>query len=97
MVPHIVHPESFRSNAQIVIAFARRNRPRVHHNDEFACVYLHSRAFASTVHDRLKIKLRAYAYIHTRTHSKIYTSRMQASDERSSALHRRPRTCKPNH
>ena len=42
----IVHPESFRSNAQIAIAFARRNRPRVHRNNEFACVYLHSRAFA---------------------------------------------------
>ena len=25
------------------------------------------------------------------------TSRMQASGERSPALHRRPRTCKPNH
>ena len=27
----------------------------------------------------------------------IITSRMQASGERSPALHRRPRTCKPNH
>ena len=51
------HPESFRSNAQIAIMFARRNRPRVHRNDEFACVYLHLRSFASTVRDR---PLRAY-------------------------------------
>ena len=43
---YIAHPESFRSNAQIAIAFARRNRPSVHRNDEFACVYLRSRAFA---------------------------------------------------
>ena len=35
---YIVHPESFRSNAQIAIAFARRNRPRVNRSDEFACV-----------------------------------------------------------
>ena len=41
----IVHPESFRSNTQIAIAFAHRNRPRVHRNDEFACVYLRSCAF----------------------------------------------------
>ena len=38
----IVHPESFRSNAQNANAFARRNRPRVERNDEFACVYLRS-------------------------------------------------------
>ena len=50
MYMHIVHPESFRSNTQIAIAFARRNRPRVDRNDEFACVRL--RSFASTVHDR---------------------------------------------
>ena len=57
---HIVHPESFRSNAQNTKAFARRNRLRVERNDEFACVYLRSRAFAcvrlcsfaSTVRDR---------------------------------------------
>ena len=41
----IVHPESFRSNAQNANAFARRNRPLVERNDEFACVYLHSFAF----------------------------------------------------
>ena len=34
---YIVHPESFRSNAQNAIAFACRNRPRVKHNDR-ACV-----------------------------------------------------------
>ena len=49
----IVHPERFRSNVQIAIAFARRNRPRVHRNNEFACVYLRLRAFASTDRDRL--------------------------------------------
>ena len=43
---YIAHPESFRCNAQIAIAFARRNRPRIHRNDEFACIYLRSRAFA---------------------------------------------------
>ena len=57
----IVHPESFRSNAQNAIAFARRNRPRVKRNDAFACVYLRSRAFASTVRDRP----RARTYIHS--------------------------------
>ena len=34
----IVHPESFRSNAQNAITFARRNRPCVNRSDEFACV-----------------------------------------------------------
>ena len=47
----IVHPESFRSNAQNAIAFARRNRPRVNRSGEFACVYLRLRAFASIVRD----------------------------------------------
>ena len=37
---HILHPESFRSNAQNANAFALRNRPRVDRNNEFACVYL---------------------------------------------------------
>ena len=53
---YIVHPESFISNVQSVIAFACRNiRPRVDRKDEVACVYLRSRrlrAFASTVCDR---------------------------------------------
>ena len=44
-VQSTVHPESFRSNAQIAIGFACRNRPRVHRNDEFAYVYLRSHAF----------------------------------------------------
>ena len=48
----IVHPESFRSNAQNAIAFAPRNRPCVNRSGEFACVYLRLRAFASTVCDR---------------------------------------------
>ena len=44
LIGAIVHPESFRSkNAN---AFASRNRPRIDRNDEFACVYLRSRAFA---------------------------------------------------
>ena len=40
-----VHAENSRSNALIAITFVRRNRPRVHRNDEFACIYLHSCAF----------------------------------------------------
>ena len=42
---HIVHPESFRSNAQNAIAFARKNRPRVNRSDRlraFICVRLHA-------------------------------------------------------
>ena len=46
MLECIVHPESFRSNAQNAIAFARRNRPRVNRSGEFACVYLRLRVFA---------------------------------------------------
>ena len=42
---YIGHPESFRSNAQNAIAFARRNRQHVIRSDEFACVYLRLRAF----------------------------------------------------
>ena len=61
----IVYPESFRSNAQIAIAFARRNRPRVDRNDEFACVYLRSRAFASTVCDRLHVRTCVRTRVHT--------------------------------
>ena len=63
----IVHPESFRSNAQNAIAFARRNRPRFNRNDEFACVYLRLRSFASTVcdrpHARTCMRTRARTYI----------------------------------
>ena len=51
---HIVHPESFISNAQNAIGFARRNRPRVNHSGEFACVRLH--AFASTVRVRAIVR-----------------------------------------
>ena len=60
---YIVHPESFRSNTQIAIAFARRNRPHVDRNDEFACVYLRSRAFASTVRDRPRGRTPTRTYI----------------------------------
>ena len=54
----IVHPESFRSNVQNAIAFAHKNRPRVNHSGEFACVYLHLRtfAFASTVRDQARVR-----------------------------------------
>ena len=45
---YIVHPESFRSNAQNAIAFACRNRPHVNRSGEFACIYLHLRAFVCT-------------------------------------------------
>ena len=47
----IIHPESFSSNAQIAIAFARRNCAHVHHNNDFRSVYLCLRSFASTVQD----------------------------------------------
>ena len=68
-----VHPESFRSNAQIAITFACRNRPRVGRNDEFVCVYLHSRvfmcvrlrSFASTVHDRPRACTCVRTCVHT--------------------------------
>ena len=46
---YIVHPESFRSNAQNAIAFARRNCPCVNRSDRlraFICVRLRFRAFA---------------------------------------------------
>ena len=46
---YIVHPESFRSNAQNAIAFARRNRPRVNRSDRlraFICVRLRLRSSA---------------------------------------------------
>ena len=69
----IVHPESFRSNVQNAIAFARRNRPRVKRNDAFACVYLRSRAFAiafvceycsqSTTCAYVRAHARTYVYI----------------------------------
>ena len=45
----IVHPESFRSNAQNAIAFARRNRPHVNRSDRL-------RAFASTVCNRVRAR-----------------------------------------
>ena len=59
----IVHPESFRSNAQNAIAFARRNRPRVNRSDRlraFICVCLCLRAFASTVCDQVRAIARTY-------------------------------------
>ena len=63
----IVYPESFRSNAQNANAFARRNRPRVERNDEFACVYLRSFACVRlrvlfTI-DRVCVRMRALTYI----------------------------------
>ena len=73
----IVHPESFRSNAQIAIAIARRNRPRINRNIEFACVYLRLRlrAFAC-VCVRLRSTacayVRAYARTSVRTRVHIY-------------------------
>ena len=66
---HIVYPESFKSNTQITIAFARKNRPRVHRNDEFVCVYLRSRAFASTVRDRPRVRTCIRTYIRIYVHN----------------------------
>ena len=67
----IVHPESFRSNAQNANAFARRNRPRIKRNSAFICVRVRLRSFASTVRDRpraltcVRTRLRTYIYIYT--------------------------------
>ena len=66
---YIVHPESFRSNAQNANAFARRNRPRVDCNDEIACVYLRLRACVCVrlrvlfAVDRVRVRTRARTYI----------------------------------
>ena len=61
----IVHPEGFRSNAKVAIAFARRNRLCVHRNEEFACVYLRSCAFTlSTVRDRPRARTCVRTYVH---------------------------------
>ena len=74
---HIVHPESFRSNAQNANAFACRNRPRVERNDEFACVYLrsfasmHLRSFAS-------MHLRSFASMHLRSFASTVCDRPHA-------------------
>ena len=70
---HVVHPERFRSNAQNVNAFARRNRPRVKRNGAFICIRVHLRlrSFASTVRDQpraltcVRTRLRTYIYIYT--------------------------------
>ena len=67
----IVHPESFRSNAQNANAFARRNCPRIKRNGAFICVRVRLRSFASTVRDRpralmcVRTRLRTYIYIYT--------------------------------
>ena len=71
-ITYIVHPESFRSNAQNANAFARRNRPRVKRNGAFICVRvrLRLRSFASTVRDRpraltcVRTRLRTYIYMY---------------------------------
>ena len=66
IVRPIVHPESFRSNAQNAIAFARRNRPRVNRSDRlraFICVRLRAFEFASTVCDRVCARM----YVHVKS------------------------------
>ena len=50
---YIVHSESLRYNAQIAIAFACRNLPRVNRSDEFACVYLRLRVLFAINHARM--------------------------------------------
>ena len=51
---YIVHPESFRSNAQNAIAFARRNQSIAAVSlCAFICICVHLHAFASTVRDRV--------------------------------------------
>ena len=59
----IVHPESSRSNTQSLIAFACRNRPHVDRNDEFACVFLRSRAFACVCEYCSQSTVRAYVRV----------------------------------
>ena len=66
---YIVHPESFRSNAQNAIAFARRNCPRVKRDDAFACVYLRSRAFAIVGVCEYCLRSTACAYVRIIIHS----------------------------
>ena len=83
-VVRIVHPESFRSNAQNAIVFARRNRPRVNWQRSFACVNL--RAFASTVCDRVHARTCVQSHLRAcevhlikdhqiklRAHAQVYT------------------------
>ena len=60
---YIVHHESFRSNAQITITFACTNRPRVHRNDGFACVYLRLRAFEFAFVYEYGLRSTACAYV----------------------------------
>ena len=69
----IVHPESFRSYAQITIAFAHRNRPFVHCNDEFACVDLRSRAFAFAFVCEYSSRSTACAYVRAFAHTYVRT------------------------
>ena len=60
---HAIRANERRSNTQIAIAFARRNRPRVHRNDEFACVYLHLRAFVFVFVCEYCLRSTACAYV----------------------------------
>ena len=60
---YIVHPESFRSNAQNAIAFAHRNHPRVNRSDRL-------RAFASTVCNR--VRARTCVQSHVRVCDRTY-------------------------
>ena len=59
---YIVHPESFRSNAQKGNRVCTQNRPHVNRSDRlraFICVRLRLRAFAcvaSTVCDRVRAR-----------------------------------------
>ena len=62
-VYYIVHPESFRSNEQNAIAFARRNRPRVNRSGEFAYVYLRLFVFAFACICEYCLRSSACAYV----------------------------------
>ena len=73
---YIVHPESFRSNAQNANAFARRNRPRVDRNDEFACVYLRLRACVCEYCSRSTVC--AYVRAHVRMRARTYIGKVWA-------------------
>ena len=67
---YIVHPESFRSNAQNAIAFACRNRPHVNRSDRlhaFICVRLRLHAFAYVCEYCLRSSACAYVRAIART------------------------------
>ena len=64
---YIVHPESFRSNVQNAITFARRNRPRIICSNVFECVYLCLRVMFAIEHAYVHIYVRAQHEVHLKS------------------------------